>query len=125
MRVGRPGEGSLLFSCLHDRDERIGFEAGPTNERPIDIRLMQQAVGVLGSYRAAIDDGSHFGNFIAVKQPQFGADKAMGFLSLVRSCDDSGPDGPNWLVSHGQPAELLVAQPGAGGEDLALEYSLL
>src|SRR5581483_979066 len=96
-------------SCgLAYRAEGVDVEGGAADERAVDVRLLEQARGVVGLDRAAIEDGD-------VEER---LDERVRRLGQLRRRGPAGADRPDGLVGDDEP--LVGLEDG----DLAAEHVL-
>ena len=119
---------------LDDAGERVRVEAGPADERPVDVGQRQQLLGVLGLERAAVEDPHGLAGLL-VEALDERAHERDGLLGLLGGRAAAGADRPDRLVGDddlGQALERdlleplldLVAQLALGVAALALVLGL-
>src|SRR3546814_2952965 len=101
---------------LDDRHELGGREAGPADERAVDVGHPQQFDRVLALDRAAVED-AHLGAFIAQQRAQTLADEAVDLGDIGHRRRPAGADGPDRLIGDDE------RRARAGGRDGAVKRS--
>src|SRR5580693_5657480 len=83
-----------------DPDEISGIQAGPADQRPVDVRLGHDRGHVIGLHRPAIQNTHTSGRFAAVNGGNAVSDRAAHLLGVLRRGHLARPDGPDRLIGH-------------------------
>ena len=83
------------------------LERSTTNEETIDVGSRDEVVGVLVSDAAAIENASLFSSFLRDVRAEPASNAHMGLLSLLRCCDHTSADSPDWLVRNDNLAPVF------------------
>jgi len=87
--------GNGLDDCLE-----VVLKGGATDEEAVYIWLLDQLTTVSSINRATIQDSSLASNFLGNVLGKPCSNFMVSFLSLLWSCDLTGTDSPNWLISN-------------------------
>ena len=83
------------------------FQAGASDQRPVDVSLSEQIGGVFGLYAAAVLDTDVVGNRLIISLGEYLAKIEMHLLRLLGGGHFARPDGPNRLVGDDGFCHLL------------------
>src|SRR5580693_7512970 len=93
-----------------DPDEISGIQAGPADQRPVDVRLGHDRGHVVGLHRPAIQNTHTGGHFAAVNGGNAISDSAAHRLRVVRGGHLAGADRPYRLIGDHHSGHLRAAQ---------------
>src|SRR5438270_2064441 len=109
---------------LDDSGELVGVEAGPADERAVDVGLGHELGDVRRLHRAAVLDPDAAGHLVADEAGGDLTDQPDGGLGVVGRGRAARPDGPDGLVGHDQAGHLLGGKPLESGLHLPAHLGL-
>src|SRR5262249_20393236 len=107
---------------LHDAGEGHRIEARTTHERAVDVRLGHERIDVLGLHAAAVEDADALGGRRRGARADLAADGVVDLLRLRGRGRATGADRPHRLVGDHAGGDLVGAEVGEGGVDLAGDH---
>src|SRR5260370_42480294 len=103
---------------MHERSERLGFEARAASKRAIQFFLRHQPLNVVRLYAAAIENPQCAGMTGGKALRRTLAENAVGGRCDFRGCRAARADGPNGVVGNQNTGGLLEGQSARASEKL-------
>ena len=97
------------FTVPADPDELTGIEAGPADQRTVNVWLRHDRSDVVGLHRPAIQDTHIEGHIVPVNRGNPLPDRLAHLLRVLRRGHLAGADRPDRLVGDDQAGDLLRA----------------